>query len=94
MIVTLLLTIVFGILNAVFSLIPSFSLEYLDGPRAIDGGLFITPLELAQSLVMFNLFMPVDVIVGGIGVILAAFVFAATVQFFRWVWSVIPGKGT
>lgn len=96
MIIDLIVGIVFGILNAVFSLIPTFDL-IIDGPRqtaAAGGALYTSTLEVVKFLKVWDLIFPVSLILTCIGVLIAAKVFSAFVQFIRWVWTVIPAKGT
>lgn len=96
MITSFLLELVFGILNAVFGLIPDFEL-FNPGSRNATGDL---PKEwswagnLASLMGVWDLFFPVRVAFTCLLAVFAGRVFAAVAQLVRWLWASLPGKGT
>jgi hypothetical protein len=93
MIVDLLVSVLFGILNAVLGVIPVFEVWNPElGLSGTSGNISVLNEHVADSLYAMNLFIPVPTLIYGLLAILATRVFVWGVQFVRWLWSVIPFK--
>ena len=96
MIVDFFLGLLFGILNAVFALIPTFDFGTDAWLRGVDGSLDTgnAVYMLIASWYTVDLFYPITMTLMCIGSVLGTKTFVAFTQFLKWVWSVIPAKGT
>jgi hypothetical protein len=97
-IVDLFLSLLFGILDAVFGLLPDFQITtvYTADMECNSYGScgWDTAGWVARWLVTADLFLPVGVFFWGLVTVFAARAFVAGVQLLRWLWDVLPLKSS
>lgn len=91
MIVDLLVTVLFGILNAVFSLLPAAEVGEHTGTTY---GSATNADMVAQVIGVLHIFIDVRILFWVLAGILACRFAVVAVQFVRWLWGVIPFKSS
>lgn len=95
MIIDLLVSVALGILNAMLSLLPTYTPVSDSVPRDTEGNIFVEWVDrVAGFLVTWDQFVPVRAFFTAVLAVLAARVFAFAVQFILWVWESLPFKST
>lgn len=98
MIVDLIVGVLFGILNAVLGLVPSFEVTdwtVAAGIRTAGGGLDLPWVVHTRGwLWVWNHFVPVRFALSCLLLLLAAKLFSAVVQLVMWFWDRIPFKSS
>lgn len=90
MIVDVVVTLLFGILNAVLSLIPAHTIW----EPSLEWGNFGLAGQVGGLLAIWDLFVPMEIVFVVLGALIASRIFVAIVQFVRWLWDIIPFKSS
>lgn len=95
MLLDLLVGVIFGVLNAVLGLIPTFDIiTEPQGPTGLTGEHYGWTQWLAETLRAWNDWLPITEVLYLLMAVFATKAFIAVVQFIRWVWDRLPAKGT
>jgi hypothetical protein len=89
-IVDLIVVALFGIVNAVFGLIPEFSVYSGEA----EGTYWGASVNLGEFLAAWDLFQPIELMFTCLLLILGTKAFVAVAQFLVWLWSILPFKSS